>query len=582
MAESKREKKISKVMGEFKEGTLKSGGSGKKVTNPKQAIAIALSEANEMSQGGMMYNEIMNRPMFQTPQMREGGGIMAGIAPIRGYAEGDLVSDDFFTLEKTEEGSGMNLRDVTDFFFDPEDPIDYATIGLMAFPPAYVAARLARMGIKGQKAAEQVQKVVRAQDAIPNMLGGGSSRASTGLQVQVGAGVPMAVMGEDEAMAQEMPMPAPEVASGGIESLMPETEKPTIVGGRSRAAQRKAEGGIASVQGYALGGKVVEKGIEFVRNLFTRARKGEDVTDEVSDAVRKGDIDVEDGDAIIQAQMDLPGISPAVAKKADDVADALDDAPTPPAPPSLGKRIGKGLGVLGLGVGGVYGASEYLRGRKDEEETAAASGGKAQQTAQQKAQQAAAQGPAPLGVPPAQAQVFIDPETGEYKQKATGIKKFLFGEDGIGGEQSGFAGNILSKLQDPRTQYALAKAAQPSEGFVPRNFFSDVALAGRDYDIQQAELDRLEQAAKPEIVQQFEAIRQYAQPSEGETEADVDRKVFKSLFDDMTANAQLEALLTLYKAMPSAEEAGLTLQQFSDQLGLGNVSRLLTKIEDQS
>ena len=582
MVKNKRERKISKVMGEFKEGTLKSGGSGRKVTNPKQAIAIALSEANAMNQGGMMYNEIMNRPMFQTPQMREGGGIMAGVAPIRGYAEGDLVSDDFFTLEKTEEGSGMNLRDVTDFFFDPEDPIDYATIGLMAFPPAYVAARLARMGIKGQKAAEQVQKVVRAQEALPSKLGGGPSRTATGLQVQVGAGVPMAVMGEDEAMAQEMPMPAPEAASGGIESLMPETEKPTIVGGRSRAAQRKAEGGIASVQGYAVGGKVVEKGIEFVRNLFARARKGEDVTDEVSDAVRKGDIDVEDGDAIIQAQMDLPGIPPAVAKKADDVADALDDVPTPPAPPSLGKRIGKGLGVLGLGVGGVYGASEYLRRRKDEEETAAASGGKAQQTAQQKAQQAAAQGPAPLGVPPAQAQVFIDPETGEYKQKATGIKKFLFGEDGIGGEQSGFAGNILSKLQDPRTQYALAKAAQPSEGFVPRNFFSDVALAGREYDIQQAELDRLEQAAKPEIVQQFEAIRQYAQPSEGETEADVDRRVFKSLFDDMTANAQLEALLTLYKAMPSAEEAGLTLQQFSDQLGLGNVSRLLTKIEDQS
>ena len=94
MAKSERERKISKVMEEFKEGTLKSGGSSRKVTNPKQAIAIALSEANAMNQGGMMYNEIMNRPMFQTPQMREGGGIMAGIAPIRGYADGDLVEDD--------------------------------------------------------------------------------------------------------------------------------------------------------------------------------------------------------------------------------------------------------------------------------------------------------------------------------------------------------------------------------------------------------------------------------------------------------------------------------------------------------
>ena len=158
----------------------------------------------------------------------------------------------------------------------------------------------------------------------------------------------------------------------------------------------------------------------------------------------------------------------------------------------------------------------------------------------------------------------------------------MFGEDGIGGEESGFAGNLLTRLQDPRTQYALAKAAQPTEGFVPRNFFSDFTLAERDYDIQQAELDRLEQQAKPEIVQQFEAIRKYAQANEGETEADVDRRVFKSLFDDMNANAQLEALLTLYKTMPNAEEAGLTLKQFADQLGLGNVSRLLTKVEDVS
>lgn len=34
-------------MKEMKKGTLKSGGSGKKVTNPKQAIAIGLSEARE-------------------------------------------------------------------------------------------------------------------------------------------------------------------------------------------------------------------------------------------------------------------------------------------------------------------------------------------------------------------------------------------------------------------------------------------------------------------------------------------------------------------------------------------------------
>ena len=41
----KKQKKVSKVMREFKKGKLTSGGSKKKVKNRKQAIAIALSEA---------------------------------------------------------------------------------------------------------------------------------------------------------------------------------------------------------------------------------------------------------------------------------------------------------------------------------------------------------------------------------------------------------------------------------------------------------------------------------------------------------------------------------------------------------
>ena len=37
--------KVKKVMREFKEGTLHSGKKGPVVRNPKQAVAIALSEA---------------------------------------------------------------------------------------------------------------------------------------------------------------------------------------------------------------------------------------------------------------------------------------------------------------------------------------------------------------------------------------------------------------------------------------------------------------------------------------------------------------------------------------------------------
>ena len=41
----KSQDKVKKVMHEKKEGTLRSGKSGKKVTSRKQAIAIGLSEA---------------------------------------------------------------------------------------------------------------------------------------------------------------------------------------------------------------------------------------------------------------------------------------------------------------------------------------------------------------------------------------------------------------------------------------------------------------------------------------------------------------------------------------------------------
>ena len=165
-------------MGEFKSGTLKSGGSGKKVTNPKQAIAIALSEANAMNQGGMMQNPVMQRPMFQNPMQRQGLGIMAGVAPVQGYENGGSVQEEEDLLdqvkgqfEKTPEGSGMNLRDLTDFFIvDPEDEYDVAmaaaTAGLMGFPPAAAAAALTRMGYKGKKLYDKVNKLKQLQDNI--------------------------------------------------------------------------------------------------------------------------------------------------------------------------------------------------------------------------------------------------------------------------------------------------------------------------------------------------------------------------------------------------------------------------------
>lgn len=46
------ERKVARVMHEWKAGDLHSGGSGKVVKDQKQAIAIALSEARRASKKG--------------------------------------------------------------------------------------------------------------------------------------------------------------------------------------------------------------------------------------------------------------------------------------------------------------------------------------------------------------------------------------------------------------------------------------------------------------------------------------------------------------------------------------------------
>jgi hypothetical protein len=56
----KAQKKVERAMHERKRGTLRSGGSGKKVTSRKQAIAIGLSEAR--------------RAGAKVPRKRKGGG----------------------------------------------------------------------------------------------------------------------------------------------------------------------------------------------------------------------------------------------------------------------------------------------------------------------------------------------------------------------------------------------------------------------------------------------------------------------------------------------------------------------------
>jgi len=146
---------------------------------------------------------IYNRPMFQTPQRKAGGGIMAGVAPIN-QGMGPMMLEnggdpgilsrvitpepsrmsEFFSFEKTPEGSGTNLRDLTDFLIvDPSDPVDIAmaaaTAPLILYPPALIAVNLARAGYKANKVQKMAQKVANLQKSA-----GGTGRLAGYMQAQ--------------------------------------------------------------------------------------------------------------------------------------------------------------------------------------------------------------------------------------------------------------------------------------------------------------------------------------------------------------------------------------------------------------
>ena len=461
-------------MGEFKEGTLKSGGSGRKVTNPKQAIAIALSEANAMSQGGMMYNEIMNRPMFQTPQMREGGGIMAGIAPIRGYAEGDLVEGD---------NTFRPISAFADFLRNPQDFIDPQTVDEIA-------------NITPERALEIIENNPESQIAIALLTA----------------------------------FPALKVGRAGLQGI------------RALRARRPTKMTEADIATPKPGPRTMSE-----RDIMRTGPKS---------ASRKADQPKTDAPKTDAPEAD---VAPGRIARAKDAVSSATSRVTSPI-----RATGRGLktaGKVGAGAAATAGAADlafgtdYLSSGLSAALNAALEAGRI--TREQYDQFMAtpevsallesfrAQ-PTPPPTPP------TTPTTDVVVTEDTG--------DDEGTKERGFmdmfrdANERLREFySDPATQYGLAVAAQPSEGFVPRNALSDFIIGREQYKTLEADRDTA-------LMSNFNFLKENTDLS--------DEEILSKLSGEETS---VEQFLSLFGPALVSGTVGLEdIQEFSKALNIGS------------
>jgi len=585
----KKQKKIGKVMREFKSGTLKSGGSGKKVTNPKQAIAIALSEANAMNQGGMMQNPVMQRPMFQTPMQRESMGIMAGVAPIQGYREGGSAAPDYtpkFLRDEQPEEDSMGRMLFELFVVDPDDPVDVGMASASAAmmvggvtAPAAIATQLARMGYKGKKLYNLINKV-ESLSKPKKENAGIISKAMAPVTATYGASQTGRLVGEIPEIVE---------AAGGIGDLA----RDSAIGGIAQLSDGGfLEGLMALLPKRAeTAGKILERAIDAGRATF----------DDIVDAFKRGEIDekqltdlnkkLPEGDqgrlvqpgqrldrqdgTISKVEPDRTGtgvLEGAAGKKTTTPKMTAEDISAPPSskvvePPKpveapkttvtdeaadavkqpITQRVRQSVpgqvvsGALKpitspIRVGapvavGAYALSQAIESGKIQEAMNMAMNDprvKSLIDAGRPAYDAVKQFFGPLAE-------AIFPDTGERveltdsvmeqvdtnkdgrisKEESAAIKKRAdeaAKKEKQGTEQketetgtpkpvpSGLA-KFFKKFDDPRLQYQLARASQPTEGFVPRNFFSDMVLAGAEYD-------QLQGKDETALMQNYEFLKQ--------------------------------------------------------------------------
>ncbi len=560
-----------------------------------------------------MHDPVLDRPLFQTLGRREGSGIMAGVAPVNmangGFLErvgktgdlafdlltedpGSMVGEDFWSLEQTPEGSGMNLRDLTDVIFDPDDRLDQATLLLVAYPPAFAAARLAKMGLTGVKLAKQLSKIVKVQNRL-----GGSGRLATLGQIETGRMLPeLPELGSAIKEFHEVAnLPEDEWDIEDEEFSPEEREMAIEMFGEDRvAASGMAKGGIASFVG---GGKVGKKGAKGIRALTAKQKERRRAAREAAKkAAKEAEIAAAKAEKAAQEILALtpggraaaipkppkppkPSTKPSKAKK----KVAKEEKPPAKAPdegPVSGGDKPSGFfkrhrGKIGIGAG-LTGA--YLLSGDDEDAASAGAAPLTREEAARLKEATTAQTEADAKEDEQSKRITTLIDAYDKKQKATKApsptKKWW--EKGI----LGGVDRVLSGI-DPRTGAGLIAGGSATEGFTPTNWAQRFQAGTRAYDKEQreaAESAARVAATQPAIKQQYDLLRGSAEPeviavdpfsgeildiAREETPREVDYRVWTRLFERQEQAGKLEMMLEMFETLGVAN---VTKQQLEELL----------------
>ena len=316
---------------------------------------------------------------------------------------------------------------------------------------------------------------------------------------------------------------------------------------RALSGMKYADGGIVSLKKGALVSKFAQEIIDVAKDIY----RGEGVAKKMlEDAVKKGDVLVDEVPKVLRSIKSAaknqktqkpknPKTKKAEKPKEEKPKEEMTLPPEPPERPEgraflddLALRglssVGRGMkkaGVIGSSVIGGVGLFGYdaLTGSGEEQDV------KAQEIAKAKEVKAAEE--AKL----AEAEELRRIADEEYNNRSLLTKT------------SDFIGSAVKKLQDPRVQAGLAKAAQPSEGFVPRNMFSDINEGMREYDLERATIA----SSEPEIIQTQKALIGLIEENTGESlSKDSQLLILQSLFADEAAASNAATLFEYAKQNP--------------------------------